>query len=816
MRRAPGLLIVFLFAACSGDDNGKSTLPKPDSGGGIQPGSGSGTGTGTGTGTGVSAPPAVATLTEDMATPYFTAGDAAKGAERFALEDYTGARTHFAAARAALAKTAPPEAGARLDLMIALCDASLSKWPAAATGFAAARAKLPAIVDWISYQEARALYFAHRSTEALTRARAVAADSIVGPDAELLIGDIVRAGSDPAATAAHYRDYLTRRPAGIRRSEARFRLGEALEAGGKPDDRAEMVASYRAIGIADPLSSWATKANARLTALAASLPADLAAAATTMTAADHIERGKVLFDSMRNPQSEAAFAAALAVPAITPAEACVAAYHQAQSRFKARDRTAAAPLFDIAIEKCAAAGDKDLEIRSGYQAGRSYAFIRDHRTAVKRYKAAQLVDPTHSYSDDSLLREAEEWADLGDDAKVRAALSALPDRFPTGDMRAEALWRLGWRAWRKHDLGEAIEWWKKQIAAVPIDDNYWAEGEAQYWIGRALAKQGKAKAALASWEDTVKTYPMAYYALLALNRIREAAPAQYEKLVAELAADPAGFDPKAPAFTFTPRAEWAAPGFTRAMELMRLGLGEPAEHELRVLGLVPPPNKKKVEDPDLAEKLWAVAFLYDRAGRYATSHWPTRWHILDFRRAWPTGANRVRWQIAYPRAFWPLLTEHAKKNDVPVAMQIAIVREESAFNPLMESYANAIGLTQMIPVTGARFAKGTGLTANRETLRDPESNVTIGSRFLGYVYKYWKNFTLLVPPSYNAGEGGVRKMLRVRGTWDADEFIEGIVDDQARNYSKRVLGTFFTYSWLYDGTVPVIPNQIPTDLLPKK
>jgi soluble lytic murein transglycosylase len=58
-------------------------------------------------------------------------------------------------------------------------------------------------------------------------------------------------------------------------------------------------------------------------------------------------------------------------------------------------------------------------------------------------------------------------------------------------------------------------------------------------------------------------------------------------------------------------------------------------------------------------------------------------------------------------------------------------------------------------------------------------------------------------------------MLRARGTWDADEFVEGIVDDQARNYTKRVLGTYFTYSWLYDRDVPVIPNAIPKALLPK-
>ena len=149
-------------------------------------------------------------------------------------------------------------------------------------------------------------------------------------------------------------------------------------------------------------------------------------------------------------------------------------------------------------------------------------------------------------------------------------------------------------------------------------------------------------------------------------------------------------------------------------------------------------------------------------------------------------------------------------------MQIGIVREESAFDPLRESYANAIGLTQMIFPTAERFAKGTGIKVSRETLRDPEKNVTIGSRFLGFLFKKWDGFTMLVPPSYNAGEGGVTKMLRLRGTLDADEFIEAIVDDQARNYSKRVLGSYFAYTWLYEQKVPELPNEIPAKLLPKK
>ena len=519
---------------------------------------------------------------------------------------------------------------------------------------------------------------------------------------------------------------------------------------------------------------------------------------------------------MRNPESEAAFDDALADASITAEQKCDAAYHKAQSHFKARKYTESGPMFDTATAACKAAKNTDLEVKSDYQAGRSYAYGKDPGIAAARYRAAGAVDPKHSYADDAMLREAEEYAVQGDDAKVVATLSELPKKFPDGDNLAEAMWRLGWRAWRAQKYDDAIKWWKEQIRLVPHDDSYIGEGEPQYWLGRAYAAKKDTKAAIAAWQDCVRSYPAAYYALQSLNRLREVSAKDYEALVAEISADPAGFDPKAPAFQFKPRSEFGQPGFARAMEFLRLGLGEPAEAELHVLGLSIPHDKKKVEDADKIDKLWAIAFLYDRAGRYATSHWPTRWHILDYRQGWPTGANRARWLIAYPKAYWELLSRPAAKTPVPIAMQIAIVREESAFDPLDESYANAIGLTQMIPSTAHDFSKGTGIDPTRENLRDPEKNVTIGSRFLGSLYKDWNNFTSLVPTSYNAGPGAVRKMLRVRGTWDADEFIEGIVDDQARNYTKRVLGTYFTYSWLYEHQVPELPLKIPAELLPKK
>jgi peptidoglycan lytic transglycosylase len=747
-------------------------------------------------------PPGTAALDEAMVVSYWTTADERAGADRFAAEDFAAARTAFAKARAAAPATSP--AVPRLELMLGLCDAELGNHADAAQHLQVAAKAMPELADYIGYHLAHSLWLAH-DPGAQAIAEKVAHDSIVGPDAEILVGELLRERAaakgdahDPAV-AAFYKDYLARRPHGPFRSEARFDLAEV-------SPPAEAMALYRLITIEDPLSSWATKATALLKPMKHVPP---------LTAAEHLAQGMVLFDNMRNPESEAAFDAALADKKISKPNRCLAAYHRAQSRYKARDRKNAAPMFEDAITACKAAGNTDLEIKSHYQAARSYSFIGQHEPAIAHYKQIETIDPKHSYADDASLREGEEWSALGDDKQVEAVLSAMPAKYPTGDTIAEAMWRLGFRAWREQRYDDAIKWWKEQIRLVPHDDNWFGEGQAQYWLGRAYMAKKQLPEAIASWQQTVREYPAAYYGMLALNRLREAAPKEFQALVAEIARDPAGFDPKAPAFHFKPRADWASPGFQRAMELLRLGLGEPAEQELKKVGLTPPGNRKRVDDPDQLEKLWAIAFLYDHAGRYSTSIWPTRWHALDYRRAWPVGANRAKWQIAYPRAFEEILARHAKLNGVPFAMQIAIVREESGFDPIEESYANAIGLTQMIPPTAHDFAKGTGIDPTRENLRDPEKNVTIGSRFLGSLYKTWNNFTLLVPTSYNAGPGAVRRMLRARGTWDADEFVEAIVDDQARNYTKRVLGSYFTYSWLYEHTVPEIPNTIPAALLPK-
>ncbi len=284
-------------------------------------------------------------LSAELVAPYFQDGLARAAAERFALEDWAAARAGFAAHLAAAQRGGPPSDmdQARLRLLMAEADAHMNEWSRAAEGFVFAARHLPLIDDYIHYQAARAFYFARDAQAAMDHARQVAADSISGAEAELLIGDLLRGSSRWAEMASHYRAYLAARPTGMRRGEARYRLAQALE---KLGQTTEALEHYRTITIHAPLSQWAQDARARMEALLPGLPESERARLTTLSADEYIARGMEYFQAMRNPLSEADFAAALAAPGLTAESRCVAAYHRAQSIFKARDRQRAAPLFD--------------------------------------------------------------------------------------------------------------------------------------------------------------------------------------------------------------------------------------------------------------------------------------------------------------------------------------------------------------------------------------------------------------------------------------------------------------------------------------
>jgi soluble lytic murein transglycosylase len=409
----------------------------------------------------------------------------------------------------------------------------------------------------------------------------------------------------------------------------------------------------------------------------------------------------------------------------------------------------------------------------------------------------------HSYADDARLRQAELASDVGDDVTAATLLAEIPKRYPKADLLNEALWRLAFQSWRAGRDDQALRWLDENLRLVPHEEIWYAEGRALYWKGRVLERGGKTADARQLYERAVREYPLSVYALLALTRMRTVDAAATDALVASLRK---GIH-DVPPWTFAARPLFGDPGFLRAVELARMGQGSEARRELARLGLATSAEKHtavrgpSADDEDL---LWIAAILLDRGGAWAASHSIPRYGVTRYRLDYPQALGEAKWKIAYPRAFPALVAKNSKANALPEALQLAIMREESAFSPRIESFANAIGLTQMLQKTAKRFANGAPVT--REVLLDPTKNLELGSRFLGFLWKRFNSAPPLTIAGYNAGEAAVERWLNERGTLAMDEFMETIPYDETRNYTKRVLASFFAYSWLYgEAPVPTVP-----------
>jgi soluble lytic murein transglycosylase len=169
------------------------------------------------------------------------------------------------------------------------------------------------------------------------------------------------------------------------------------------------------------------------------------------------------------------------------------------------------------------------------------------------------------------------------------------------------------------------------------------------------------------------------------------------------------------------------------------------------------------------------------------------------------GAAYRQWTIAYPQAFHPHVHTYATQAGIVESLVWAIMREESGFSPTVESWANAVGLMQLLIPTANRVNGKQRPEITRARLQDPAVNIRLGSAYLGFLYSGFGQTTALAIAGYNAGEGAVMKWLKQFGPIALDEFVESIPYDQTRGYTKRVLSSLFVYSALYRRGLQRIP-----------
>lgn len=168
------------------------------------------------------------------------------------------------------------------------------------------------------------------------------------------------------------------------------------------------------------------------------------------------------------------------------------------------------------------------------------------------------------------------------------------------------------------------------------------------------------------------------------------------------------------------------------------------------------------------------------------------------------GDFRVRWETKYPRHYFSIVEREAKKRGVEPYLILALMRQESYFQESIISGTGAIGLMQLMPQTALELAQGSWLKKDFKLtdIFDPEVNIHLGSLYLKFLKKLFKDKTPLMLAAYNAGEESVRRWLALRTKDPIPFFIEEIPYEETQKYVKKILTNYWIYHWLYRGQFP--------------
>jgi soluble lytic murein transglycosylase len=154
---------------------------------------------------------------------------------------------------------------------------------------------------------------------------------------------------------------------------------------------------------------------------------------------------------------------------------------------------------------------------------------------------------------------------------------------------------------------------------------------------------------------------------------------------------------------------------------------------------------------------------------------------------------------------WPREPLPENRRGLENGIVLALMRQESAFNPDAVSWAGARGLMQLMPATARKVARGLGLPFSRERLlSDPAYNMAIGSTYFSQVLEEFSGSYVLALAAYNAGPARAHRWLKDlgdfrRGEIDAVDWIEMIPFDETRDYVQRVIENVQVYRALFDG-----------------
>lgn len=451
----------------------------------------------------------------------------------------------------------------------------------------------------------------------------------------------------------------------------------------------------------------------------------------------------------------------------------------------------------------ATAWDASTDSNGSFIPGRAYtqwAQLGEYTVAAQGLQGYADQYPGSPFSGSYLMEAGRIYERAGKLDQAASAWESLPEKFPSDSAINEALFQSGIVRYRQSNYPQALQDFQRSLS-LTTDPSIRAR--AWLWIGKAYQAGKDSTNAQSAWQQAQAIDASDYYSLRARDLLEGRPPfapaprynLNYD-LTAERLAATAWLRVK---FTLPPDTDLSGPGtlasdsrLQRGTEFWQLGLYDEARLEFESL------REAVADNP--ADSFRLGNYMLD-LGLYRPAIEAIRQVLtlagLEDQTASlgaPAYFSHVRYGLYYAETVWP----SAAENGLDPLFVTSLIRQESLFEGFASSTANANGLMQIVPTTGASIAKDMGWPPNysQNDLHSPYVSIRMGTYYFNTIKRLFNGDLYAALAGYNGGPGNAQIWKDVASD-DPDLFLEVVRYSEPRNYIRGIYETYTIYRSLY-------------------
>ena len=424
----------------------------------------------------------------------------------------------------------------------------------------------------------------------------------------------------------------------------------------------------------------------------------------------------------------------------------------------------------------------EITIKANYLGGNSLRALGERHLAIDKYEKIIGQYPESYYARLSYLRLAESYFQLKETEKGISLWRELISKYPNSYESMTSLWNLARHYSNNNSYSEALDYYRElseRFSQSRLGD------DALYWKGKILENIGSEEEAKIAYEKLIREYPLSYYT---------------ERIIEQ----------RSDISFVWPVSVSKKEDFINLEEFLKKYDKIEGKGQLSLLKaeLFEEINFYQESIVELRETLnhnsgnifllFRLSNLYKKNRDYNISlnYSEIIFNYLEDNHQLEDLPLEL-WESLYPLYYEDVIRERALEYQIDPLLVLAMIREESRFNPWNESVAGARGLMQIIFSTGEWIAQKLNVEDfNDEMLFDPEVNIDLGCWYIDYLKERFSNDSVLVISGYNAGPGTTSKWLKQYDRSDLDNFVENVPYSETREHIKKVIKSYQMYQRL--------------------